>query len=85
VEFHVRTSTGGVLELGPFKIGTLSMRLRIEQKTPSLVQRTLEVTAEAAQQFAVLFPLHVVGDGEFATFSGPVRERTLCDTVRGSG
>ena len=55
VEFRTRTETGGDFELGPAKIGTLSMRLRLEQRTPSLVQRTLEVTAETAQQFAVRF------------------------------
>ncbi|MCY2993990.1 MAG: hypothetical protein NTY19_39865 [Planctomycetota bacterium] len=48
------------------------------------MERTLEVTAEAAQRFAVTFPLDVVLDGEFASFTGPDKARTLYDTVRGS-
>ena len=52
------------------------------QKTPSLVERTLEVTADAAQRFSAAFPLEVALDGEFASFSGPVKARTLYDTVR---
>jgi len=50
VAFQTRTAREGVIELGPAKVGTLRLRWRITQKTPSLVERTLEVTAEAAQQ-----------------------------------
>ena len=84
VRFPTKAERDGVIELGPAKVGTLTLRWRITQKTPSLVERTLEVTAEAAQRFAVTFPLDVVGDGEFASFSGPEKARTLYDTVRGS-
>ena len=84
VPFQTKAEREGVIELGPAKVGTLTLRWRITQKTPSLVERTLEVTAEAAQRFAVTFPLDVVLDGEFASFTGPGEARTLYDTVRGS-
>jgi hypothetical protein len=84
VEFRAKTGREGVIELGPSKVGALTLRLRLEQKTPSLVQRTLEVRADAAQRFSVSFPLESALEGEFASFSGPHKERTVCDTVRGS-
>jgi len=84
VTFRTEAERQGVVELGPTKIGTLTLRWSIAQKTPSLVERTLEVTAEQAQQFAVTFPLELAVDGEFASFSGPAKARTLYDTVRGS-
>jgi len=84
VLFQKKTEREGVIELGPARVGSLTLRWRIMQKTPSLVERTLEVTAEAAQRFAVTFPLDVVWDGEFASFTGPEKARTLYDTVRGS-
>lgn len=84
VEFCAKTGRKGVIELGPSKTGALTLRLRIEQKTLSLVQRTLEVRAEAAQRFSVSFPLEAALEGEFASFSGPEKARTLCDTVRGA-
>ncbi len=84
VQFRTKTEREGAIELGPATVGALTLRLRIAQKTPSLVERTLEVNASAAQQFAVTFPLDVAMEGEFASFSGPAQARTLFDTVRGS-
>ncbi len=84
VEFRPTKVRGGVIELGPAKIGALTLRLRIEHKAPSLVERTLEVTADTAQKFAVSFGLETALDGEFASFSGPEKARTLFDTVRGA-
>lgn len=84
VLFHTQTRRGHHVELGPTKLGTLTLRFVLEQKAPGLVQRTLEVQAEAAQQFAVTFPLEAAVDGEFASFSGPEKNRTVYDTVRGS-
>ena len=84
VNFRSKTERNGVIELGPTKVGALTLRWRFEQKTPSLVERTLEVSADAPQRFSVSFPLEVAVDGEFASFSGPVQARTLCDTVRGT-
>jgi hypothetical protein len=80
VEFRTKTERDGVLELGPVKIGALTLRLRIIQKNPSLVERTLEVTANAAQRFSVNFPLETALAGEFASFSGPEKEKVLYDT-----
>ena len=84
VLFSTKRLTGDVIELGPTKMGSLSFRFRIVRKTPSLVERTLEVTAESAQQFALSFPLETAVAGEFASFSGPEKARTFYDTVRGS-
>lgn len=84
VLFRTETVHGGVIELGPTRIAGLTLRLRLERKTPSLVQRTLEVSAEAAQRFAITFGLDLAVDGGFSSFSGPETARTLCDTVRGS-
>lgn len=84
VLFRTKTVRDNVIELGPVKIGALTMRFRLEQKTSSLVQRTLEVSADAEQQFAVVFGIDLAIDGEFASFSGPEKARTLYDTVRGS-
>lgn len=84
VRFPTKPEHAGRIELGPVTVGGLTLRWRLVPKTPALVERTLEVTAEAAQQFAVSFPLEVASDGEYASFSGPAQARTLYDTVRGS-
>ena len=80
VQFRTKTERDGVLELGPVKIGTLTLRWQITQKNPSLVERTLEVTANAAQKFSITFPLEMAPEGEFAAFSGPEQARVLYDT-----
>jgi len=84
VRFQARTERDGIIELGPEKVGALTFRWRLVQKTPSLVERTLEVVSDAAQQFTVAFPLDLAVTGEFASFSGPVTDRVECDTVRGA-
>jgi hypothetical protein len=84
VRFRTRQDRDGVIELGPTEVGGNTLRWRIAQKTPSLVERTLEVHAGAARQFAVGFPFETAVAGEFASFTGPVSTRTLFDTVRGS-
>ena len=57
VQFRTRTEREGGFDLGLVKVGALSLRWRLVQKSPSLVERTLEVTADAAQRFSVTFPL----------------------------
>jgi len=84
VPFERVAGKEGSIELGPARIGGLEMRLRLIRKTPSLVERALEVRAEAEATFAVAFPLEVSLEGEYASFSGPEKSRTLFDTVRGS-
>ena len=79
----VRESAQG-FDLGPARVGPLTLRWRLAVRTPELVERTLEVTAESAQRFAVEFAFHPVPEGEFASFSGAESSRTLYDTVRGS-
>lgn len=80
VQFREKTVREGMVELGPVKIGALTLRLRISQKNPSLVERTLEVTADEAQRFSVTFPLDMAPEGEFASFSGPETGRIVYDT-----
>lgn len=80
VQFRTKTEHGGVIDLGPVKIGALTLRWRITQKNPSLIERTLEVTADAAQRFSVTFPFDTAQEGEFAAFSGPEKSRVLYDT-----
>lgn len=82
VRFRAKTEREGVMELGPEKIGALTLRWRLVQKTPSLVERTLEVTADAAQQFTAAFPLDLAIEGEVSSFSGPVVKRTVFGTER---
>jgi hypothetical protein len=84
VLFQERTERDGTVELGPVKVGAFTLRWQLVQKTPSLVQRTLEVQADAAQQFATAFPFEAAMEGEHASFSGPSTNRVLCDTVRGA-
>jgi len=84
VHFPTNTPRDRRLDLGPAKIGALTLRLRLEQKTPLLIERVLEVSADAAQRFAITFPLDLALDGEYASFSGAEKSRTLFDTVRGS-
>lgn len=80
VQFRAKTDGDGSVELGPVTIGPLTLRLRITQKNRSLVERTLEVKAKAAQQFAVTFPIELALDGEYASFSSPENARVLYDT-----
>ena len=80
VRFPTHTKRAGGFELGPVKLGALTLRMRIVQRTPALVERTLEVTADAAQKFSVTFPLEFALDGEFASYSGPEKARVIYDT-----
>jgi hypothetical protein len=41
VVFRKKSERDGVLELGPVKVGTLTLTWRITRKDPSLVERTL--------------------------------------------
>lgn len=83
VQFRTKTEREGVIELGPVKVGALTLRWRITQKNPSLVERTLEVSADATQRFSVTFPLDTALDGQYASFSGPEKARILYDTLGG--
>ena len=84
VRFHAKTEKDGVIELGPEKIGSLTLRWRLTQKTPSLVERTMEVSADAAQRFSFAFPLDsALEGGEYASFSGQEKERMLYNILGG--
>jgi len=83
VSFHTQAEQGKAIVLGPEKVGPLTLRWSLEQKTPSLVERTLEVTAEKAQQFTVAFPLDLAVGGDLGSFSGSESSRVLYDTIGG--
>jgi len=84
VEFPSCEFRNGGVEFGPVKAGGLSLRLKLVQKTPTLVERVVEVTTDAPQKFALTFPLEMAIEGEYESFTGAESTRTLLDTVRGS-
>lgn len=84
VQFGLDRNANGTLQPSPASIGPLTLRWRLTQITPSLVERTLEVHASSTQSCAIAFPLEPVLDGEYTSFSGPSADRLLCDTVRGA-
>ena len=51
VVFRGKAERNGVIELGPAQVGALTLRFRLVQKTPSLVERTLEVRADCRPAF----------------------------------
>ena len=87
VTFRTQADQGKAIILGPEKVGPLTLRWSLEQKTPSLVERILEVTADApppadgttTHRFTVAFPLDLAIDGQQASFSGPEAGRTVYD------
>jgi hypothetical protein len=52
VLFHAHAEQGKGIVLGPETIGPLTLRWSLEQKTPSLVERVLDVTADAVKPTA---------------------------------
>ncbi len=84
VEFREKRERGSVLELGPVNMGSLTLRLRLERINPSLVRRTLMVTAAKAQQFAARFDFFPAFEGgSFAVFSGTESNAKTYDTLGG--
>ncbi len=90
VSFRTQAEQGKAIMLGPEKVGPLTFRWSLEQKTSSLVERVLEVTADAkspgegtaaaqSQRFTVAFPLDLAIDGGQASFSGPEGARVVYD------
>ena len=84
VQFRTKTERNGVIELGPVKIGTLTLRWRITQKNPSLVERTLDVSADAAQKFSATLPLDTGLDGRYESFSGEEKGPILYNCMGGA-
>lgn len=84
VRFTKVRHTGGRWELGPERIGNLSVELELKQINPSLIQRTLRVRATQPQTFAASFDFYPAGDrGVMATFSGEVDRPMVYDTLGG--
>lgn len=80
VVFRKVTRRDDGLDLGPVEVGGFTLRWRLRQRNPSLVERTLEVTASRGGRFAATFPLDVDVPGELASFTGAERERALYHT-----
>ena len=84
VRFTALRQRGKTITTPPLNTEGLTLRWTLIQRTPELVERTLEVMAERATRFTFAFPFPVALSGEVASFSGPVTEKLLCDTVRGA-
>jgi len=84
VLFTNRTGPHDRIILGPVRVGSLTVRLRIKQVSPSLIERTLEVTASAQQKFATCFDFFPTdAAATYATFSESVSQPRLYNTLGG--
>jgi len=83
VNFRNKSERNGFMELTGAHHGSLTLRLKIERVNPSLVKRTLEVTSEQPQRFAVSFAFFPVIEGDYSSFSGIEVKRVLYDTLGG--
>lgn len=80
VRFHTHSKREGALELGPETMAGMTLRWRVIQRNPALVERTLEVVANTAQRFSLRFTVEPAMAGEFASFSGTEKAPVLFDT-----
>jgi hypothetical protein len=84
VEFARKSEAGDRILLGPTTLSNLVIKLEFKRLNPSLIERALEVSVTAPQQFAASFDFFPAGEGgTLATFSESVRQRTLYDTLGG--
>jgi len=74
---------GGRLELGPIRHGPLTLKLRLEQKGPALIERSVEVTADEPSLFSLSFSLFPALEGQYQSFTGAEAERVVYDTLGG--
>jgi hypothetical protein len=84
IEFSRKVRRGESLVFGPVQISGLEIRLRLKQLNPSLMERTLEVTANVPQKFAARFDLFPSDEtATYGTFSEVTRQLTIYDTLGG--
>jgi len=84
VEFSRKVRRGESLIFGPTRIGELSIKLRLKQLNPSLIERTLEITAAAPHKFATKFELFPAEqNATYATFSETQSQHMIYDTLGG--
>jgi hypothetical protein len=83
--FQHQRGFGGSAILGPAQVGHLTITLLLKRLNPSLLERTLEVTAAAQQKFAVSFDFFPArtNECEFATFSESLTKFKRFDTLGG--
>ncbi|MBL9139716.1 MAG: hypothetical protein JNK85_27855 [Verrucomicrobiales bacterium] len=84
LRFTTTSETRDTLVLGPGEVDGLTVVWRLVAKGPGLIERTLDVTAKAPTRFALAFPVVPAAEGTYETFSGPITNRVLADTVRGA-
>jgi len=70
-------------EFAPVRHGPVTLRLRIEQKTAELIERSVEVTAQEPARFALSFSFFPKVDGQYASFTGPAKGHVVYDTLGG--
>src|SRR5262249_37794594 len=70
VQFTRKVFRGESLVFGPTPMGGLDIRLRLRSLNPSLIERTLEVTATVPQKFAARFEFFPADEtAVYGTFS----------------
>ena len=74
---------GARLEFPPLRLGPLTLRLEIEQKTANLIERSLEVSARESAQFSVTFSFFPASEGRYSSFTGSEEATLLYDTMGG--
>ncbi|HTI50434.1 MAG TPA: hypothetical protein VL475_05765 [Planctomycetaceae bacterium] len=74
---------GDSLEFAPIRHGPLAFVLRITQKTPSLIERSVEVTTTVPAKFALSFSFFPAANGQYASFAGDESAAVVYDTLGG--
>ncbi len=84
LQFQQKSKQGKAIILSSAKYGDLNFRLILEQISPNLIQRTLEVSATKASKFATKFAFFPALEGDYASFSQVEKEKILYNTYGGS-
>ncbi len=84
VAFRDKQDLGGIVVLGPTRVGALSLSLEFEPLGPGLLRRTLVVKADRPAKFIARWSISVANDGAYSTFSGEEKSRVACDTLGGA-
>jgi len=84
LRFTRKSLRGSDLLLGPTEQDGLTFKLSLKRISPSLIERTLEVTATRPQKFAVSFDLFPAdATATYSTFSESVTQHAKYDTLGG--
>ena len=83
VEFRHKKNKGHIIILGPAKVGPLVISLEIEQVGPTLIRRTMLVTAKHQAKYTARWSISPVGEGVYSTFTQEEKTHTVFDTTGG--